>query len=350
MAWRSSIEMTWRTRIRGGVFALPLLACLAVAASPARADTTPADPSAASAAEARIAHGLELRRARRDAEALAEFRLAYWLDPSPRALGQMALAEAAVGLWVEAEQTLEDVIARHGDPWVEKVRADLGDSLRDVRTHLAELELAVTPEGAEVRINGVPAKPDRATGTYHVVSGRVLVEVDAAGFAPARRVFETPPGVRTRDSFALAPEKSPSAPPDSPTSPPTNGPPSRVTALSPPPRPERDLPRVLLFSSIATAGAAVGVGTAAAIERQRAVQTYNDDSRCEYGGIPRSVRCGGVAVDVNRFTSEMTARYLTASVAAIAGLVFALVAPRALRIEVAPVGHDGGLLRLAKDF
>src|SRR5262249_16904585 len=81
-----------------------------------RRTATPADQA--------IAHGVALRRERKDAEALAEFRRAYALSPTPHALGQIALAEAALDQWVSAENDLLHVLVAD-DPWVARQRSAL---------------------------------------------------------------------------------------------------------------------------------------------------------------------------------------------------------------------------------
>jgi hypothetical protein len=325
--------------------ATPLLvaALLTLQGAPARADS----PDAASEAEARITHGLALRRERRDAEALAEFRRAFALAQSGRALAQVALAEDAVGLWVEAEQTFEEVLARQGDPWIEKRRAQLGDELRELQAHLADVELEIAPENAEVWINGASARRSAATGAFRVVSGRAFVEVKAEGFEPVRRVFEVPPGTRVHDSIALEPtrisrgdgEDDPAARPQ-----------MRVAgtgagAVVPG---ERQAPsgtnvrRVLAFSALAAAGSALLVGGAAATVREVDVGRYNDNSQCFYGNEPRAMRCAGVAADVNRYTTIMVAGFAASAVAGVLGQVLLLTAPRGnVRVEVSSTGRDG---------
>ena len=107
---------------------------------------------------------------------------------------------------------------------------------------------------------------------------------------------------------------------------------------------------MLAFSLLTAASSSLLVGIAGAIERQRAVDVYNDDSRCFYGGVPRSVRCAGVATDESRFMTVMTAGFVTASISAIAGSILALTAPRALRVDVGLPGRDALLVSVARAF
>jgi hypothetical protein len=333
--------------VRWKRFAAFLVALASLETTSAAAHADPEDATAE--ADAEIARGLALRRARLDVEALAEFRRAYALKPSGRALAQVALAEDAVGLWVDAEQTFEDVLARRGDPWIDARRAALDNELGELRGHLADLDLELVPADSEVWINGAPAKRNPDTRDFRVISGRVLVEVKRAGFEADRRVLEVPPARRTRVSIALT-----AAPAAIPTE--SAAPVERARAIDPPPAQHEHegagapVQRVLAFSLLAAAGSSLLVGTAGAIERQRAVDLYNDDSRCFYGGVPRSVRCAGVATDESRFMTVMTAGFVTASISAIAGSILALTAPRGLRVDVRLPGRDALLVSVARGF
>ena len=317
-------------------------------ASNARGDT--AVPEAPNDAEAHITRGLELRRQRRDEDALAEFRAAYTLQKSGRALAQVALAEDAIGLWVEAEDAFEGVLSTNDDPWVEKWREQLATELRNLQTHLSDLDLNVSPPTAEVRLNGVLSHPHAATATFRVVSGRVLVEVNAAGFESARRVLAVPPRARVAAKIAL---EASAAPPESeaPARPP-------LVVATPALRPATpssggeptSVPRVLALSALGLAGAAFVTGTVGAIERTSALNTYNNNVQCDYGGVPRSVRCAGAASDFDKFTAVMTVGYVTAAVAALTGGVLALTLPRGVRVDASESGKTGLMLSVRGDF
>jgi hypothetical protein len=336
-----------------GVF-LPL-AVGAFGSRLARADSDvdkAAGPSAE--AEAHIAHGLELRRQRRDAEALVEFRAAYALQKANRALAQIALAEDAIGMWVEAEDDFEVVLSSAGDAWVENRRDALGDELRVVRLHLADLDIDVVPASAEVWLNGALAHRRAATGAFRVVSGRVLVEAKVAGFETARRVLEVPPGARSRETLALA-ETSPPTPPPSAGEPPAP-PPDRTPIPSPAVVPEAprpgapmSVPRILAVASFGLAGVGLVVGTVGAIGRGVSLAKYNGKS-CDSGGVPRSVQCAGVANDFAHYSTAMTVGYVTAGAAALTGGVLMFAFPGQARVGVAAEGPGGFVVSAQGDF
>ena len=158
-------------------------------------------------AEARTKHGIELRRLRRDADALDEFRRAYTLEPSPRLLVQIALAEQALGRWVSAEADLLRALGADSEPWIARQRALLESELVTIRAHLGWLEVSVDAPHAEVWVNGsrADARPLR------VEAGSLLVEVKAEGYTSARQETSVKAGERARLDVHLAPLPAPSA-------------------------------------------------------------------------------------------------------------------------------------------
>jgi hypothetical protein len=74
---------------------------------------------------------------------------------------------------------------------------------------------------------------------------------------------------------------------------------SALTARTQPSVPEsapvhgsrRSLPTALRFGALVAAGASLAVGIGAQLAREDHAAAYNDDARCNYGDVPRSVRC-----------------------------------------------------------
>jgi hypothetical protein len=223
-----------------------------------------ADPSESDAA---LAHGVALRRERKDAEALSEFRRAYSLEPTPRALAQIALAEAALERWVTAENDLLRALAG-SDAWIERQRSALRVALEEVQSHLGTLELT-SRDGAEVWIDGEFAAR-LPVATIRARAGHLVIEVRAAGFLTARREIALAPSTTARESIVLEPEPAP--PPESPAAsnaadaaPRPTTPASPVvgrggeagTALPPPARPP-SLVMPLVLGGVGTAGLITG--------------------------------------------------------------------------------------------
>jgi hypothetical protein len=309
---------------------------------PARADDS---------ADALIGRGVELRRERRDAEALEAFQRAYAIDHGAHALTQVGLADQALGLWVEAEAALGEALATgDADPWVAKHRAQLADVLRELQSHLADIEVTATPPAAAIWINGARAQPMPGTNRYRVVSGHVLVEARADGFVTERVTLTVPPGARVAQPFALAAE-APSAAPTAPSS---------LPAVVPAPSPGNvawpestgGWRRTVAWSALAAAGASLVVGVAGQVKREQTINEYNDDGACGRNGVPRAVQCAGVLDDYGRFTSIMIGGYIGAVASAGVAAVLALTAradtPRA-RVGFG-AGRDGVTISVGRDL
>ncbi len=205
---------------------LPLLLVLA---RPARAQ---GDPAAASS-EALTRHGVELRRQRRDREALEVFRRAYELAATPRTLAQIALAEQALGRWVDAERDLLAALRTADDPWILRNRDALESGLSAIGSRLASLEVSADVPGAELWVNGTLAGVLPLPAPVRVEAGSLVVDVRARGYAPVRRETSADPGGTVRESVQLVPlvaqlSSSPATPPPAPwvapEAPPARGP------------------------------------------------------------------------------------------------------------------------------
>jgi PEGA domain len=149
--------------------------------------------------------GLALRRQRRDAEALADFRKVYAIRATPRALAQIALAEQALGLWVDAEAHLRSALQATDDGWIEPHRQVLAAGLADIQSHLGKLEVDADVPGAELWVNGKRAASLPVPQALRVEAGSVVIEVRAAGYAPARRHTSVEAGESAHETIHLVP-------------------------------------------------------------------------------------------------------------------------------------------------
>jgi hypothetical protein len=258
-----------------------------------------ADPTDATLA----AEGLELRRAGRDAEALAVFERALAIDGSPRTRAQVALAEQALGLWVEAERDLFNALSHADDPWFSQHEAALQAALETIRSHLATLEVESNVDGAELWLNGAKRGVLPLPSPLRVVAGVLALEVRAAGFETEARSLDVAPKTESRLVVDL------SKTPDEPR---TQAPGAPAPPVSPPARspgegPSAGRERGPSAASGAGSGGArtaawISLGTAVALSagagvlllvRDLDAAAYNDDSRCYFGGLTRDQRCGG---------------------------------------------------------
>jgi len=153
--------------------------------------------------EVLIEHGVQLREAGRDEEAVVVFRRARGIEDSSRTRAQLGLALLAAGAFVEAYELLDLVLAA-SDPWVEDRRAALEASFAPVRAHVGTLgRLGGT--GGLVRVNGIerglaPVAP------VHVVAGRAVVEVSRDGFHTFVGEIMVEGGGRSRLRIDLIPQ------------------------------------------------------------------------------------------------------------------------------------------------
>jgi len=253
-----------------------------------------ASHASASASDDAIARGIELRRARKDAEALEAFRLAERLEPSPRALAQAGLAEQALARWADAERDLSEALAAHDDAWIARNREILNEALVAVQARLGSLELSSDEPAAELWVAGVLV--GGLPRTVRVPAGHFSAEVRAPGRTPAQGAWDVVAGqtLHQRVDFAV-----PVAPPAAaPASPPVLGKPALSAPLPlpapkrPPPTPSEAQAHTWAWVTLGGATAFVTGGIVAHLVRVSAAASYNDDSRCFFGDQSRAQRCG----------------------------------------------------------
>ncbi len=245
----------------------------------------PAAAKADGGTDALLHEGVELRRARRDAEALAVFERALAIDGSPRTRAQVGLAEQALGLWVEAERDLGSALADGRGAWFEQHNGALRSAQDEVRAHLASLMLTSNVTGAEVRINGVLAGTTPLASPVPVVAGSAVIDVRAPHFAPKTVTLWLTPGSSASQAIDLQPLAG------------SDGVPALAhDAAAPAPTVEPRSPPAGYRTGawLALGGGIVLLGTAAVAWtfRNSNAALYDDDSRCFYGGLTRDARCG----------------------------------------------------------
>ncbi len=169
-------------------------------------------PAFASDADALIDEGVALREQGKDQEALDRFTRAWSASPTSRARAQMALAEQALGRWSFAEAHLEEAL-RGGDGWIAKNRPALEGALATVRTHLGDLIVDGSLDGADVSVDGasVGALPLRAP--VRLTIGSHVLMVHAAGYFPVERSVQVSSDAPAREHVDLVKQQTASAPP-----------------------------------------------------------------------------------------------------------------------------------------
>jgi hypothetical protein len=150
-----------------------------------------------------IRQGLEARRAGDDAGALKRFQEAYALRRTPRALAQIGFAEQALGRWAAADQHLREAQRAADDPWIQKTKDVIENSLAFIDERIGRLDVAGSPAGAEVRVDGELMGQLPLASPLRVAAGSVVVEVRAPGYYPATRSSTVRVKGLTRETFNL---------------------------------------------------------------------------------------------------------------------------------------------------
>ncbi len=162
---------------RGGAWLGVVSATLVGLGAAARA----ADPAEV---EALIGQGNAMRREGKEHQAFALFRKAYDLSPTPRTAAQLALVEMQLSYWLDAETHLSEALAAPRDLWVDRNRQALETTLRQVKASIGLLEVAGSPPGAEVKVNGRAVGHLPLPEPIRLGEGPAVVEVSASGFFP----------------------------------------------------------------------------------------------------------------------------------------------------------------------
>lgn len=315
---------------------LALLAPRAAHAQPQHPRTQPAQPaqpaspaSPSPEVEAEHAHGIELRRQQRDAEARDVFRGIYERTHEPRALARQAAAEGAMGEWVAAEEHLSAALDAAQDPWIVQNRAGLESDLAGFRAHVGLLMIVSSTPRAELWIGGARRASLPLEHPIHVPAGTLAVEVRAEGYLPEVRPVSVTGGLHAvaRETVNLTADvQRPVTPVVTPivtpvVTPPTpEGPPARVPAL-----------RIVGFSLLGAGAIGLGVGVAGMVMYSGDVSTFNSDPTCGYASLTPSCR----AV----YDSGMSARTIGIAGMAIGG---ALVAGAVTTLAISLLGASRG--------
>jgi hypothetical protein len=243
-----------------------------------------------------IQRGVELRRAGRDREALAEFEAAWALRRTARARAQIGLAQQALGNWREAESALDDALGASDDAWIARYRDSLMRARTVVATHLAWLYVESKVWGAALSMDGQPTRALPLDAPLRVETGLVRFELRAPGYLPVIRTIVVKPNDRVHEIVDLEPvaPEGTSTPRREATA--STGAAAGVTGTAPSVAGDggsqggwdRRTAGILTLSG-ATLLALAGVGAWRA--RTNDINYWNDNTRCEIGGLSRDQNC-----------------------------------------------------------
>ncbi|MFO0627530.1 MAG: hypothetical protein U0325_18125 [Polyangiales bacterium] len=327
-------------------------------ASVAQAQT----PSCADA-DAEELRAQTLREEGRDLDAVRVLEAVVACARTPRRVGRLGLAEAAAGLWVPAEAHLAESLQGR-DPWVRRVRRDLGEQLARVRTHVGNLEVIVNAPRGELRIGGGSVATLPMSEPVRVPSGALTYEILAPGFVREVRRVDVAAGIEqlTRENVALTPEAAPPAQPPPAQPPPAQPPPAQPPPVQPPPvqppppdllhapppppppRPSSETRgawmRPTAIAATAVGGALLVGGAVARILGADAAGVYNDNARCFVPGRgSRGVQCASERSTAEQMDTLSVVGFVSGGLLAAAGVALFVAAPapsRTFAVTVAP--------------
>jgi hypothetical protein len=171
-----------------------------------------AGPAEDKQARAKFDEGITLSDAGRWAEALEAFRESDRLKPAASARYNIAATLRALGRYVEAKRVAQSILDERATlkpkgKTVQETRA----MLEEINAKIAHVDLAVTPEDAEVQVDG--SALERVAGErVDLDPGKHVFVVEAEGHDTTTVTREIPSG----DSrlVLVAPKKAPPPPPE----------------------------------------------------------------------------------------------------------------------------------------
>jgi hypothetical protein len=130
-----------------------------------------------------VMQGLELRKEKKNEEALELFRRAHRLRASARTFGHTGFALQQLRRWAEAEQDFISALAASDSSWLKEHRELLELQLEKVKRHVGDL-VVIGPTGASVTVDGRMVGRLPLTRVVRVSEGVVSVRARGEGLEP----------------------------------------------------------------------------------------------------------------------------------------------------------------------
>jgi tetratricopeptide (TPR) repeat protein len=224
-----------KTARRPAVVAMLVCLNLAGPIAPSRAQPS-APPSAAAMkdAEMHFRRGVALYKDGDSAGALVEFRRAYELSPNYRLLYNIGQTYYQLQRYAEALKALRSYLGAGGTRIPSARRTSVEADIHQLETHVANLEVKVNVDGAQVTVDDEPAGTSPLAEPLLLSIGRRKISAMKQGLTPVVRFVDLVAG----DRASVALELQPPAPAPAPT----EAPPPLATAFSPEPSPPKPPP------------------------------------------------------------------------------------------------------------
>jgi tetratricopeptide (TPR) repeat protein len=200
------------------IVGLVVVLCWIASASIARAD---ADPKAA--ARDQFQRGVAAFDERRFAEAAEHFEAAYRLSPAYVVLYNIGQVQVILGRSVEAVDAFDKYLKQGASSVSPERRQEVQAEIEKQLARIGTIAVRTTPDGADVRVDGVAAGKSPLARPVRVTAGRHVVAASLAGHAPVVREVDVTGRAELALELVLEAKDAPraaTAPPEPPPLPP----------------------------------------------------------------------------------------------------------------------------------
>lgn len=139
-------------------------------------------------------NGVHLFEDRNFAGALAEFEASYRMNPTAVALQNIAVAQKGLFRYVDAIETLDELLRDFGGTLSPSDRKAAEDAIREMNALLGTIVVKTTPAGATVSIDGAALTSEAARRPIRLAAGEYRVSAEAPGYARAEQVITVASG------------------------------------------------------------------------------------------------------------------------------------------------------------
>jgi hypothetical protein len=154
------------------------------------AGTAHAEDSVRVQAREHFKQGVALFDERRFGDALAQFERSYSLFPAYSTLYNVGQVQVALGHPVQAVEAFEKYLVQGGASIPADQRIQVEAELKAQRQRIGDIKFAVSPDGAELRIDGDRVGKAPMSSPVNVVAGHHRVEVMLDGYRMEQREID----------------------------------------------------------------------------------------------------------------------------------------------------------------